>query len=250
MQRRLERIYSSNLGRPIHVWIYGHWGSPVLAFPTAGGYAHEWEQKGMVEALAPLIEGGRIKLYCVETNVAETLTQKHTDPRWRIMAHRAYERFVYSELVPGVRTDCRTPDLRLAAVGASLGALYAANCALQQPEIFNWALCLSGRYELTHFFGHSLGGDYDLEVYFSNPLAYVANLEGDALERVRSQTRVHLVCGQGRFEEGCIEETHRLADVLHVKGIPHERDIWGHDVSHEWPWWHRQALYPLGRTFG
>ncbi len=33
---------------------YGHWGRPVLAFPTEGGDAGEFEQRGMVAAIGEL----------------------------------------------------------------------------------------------------------------------------------------------------------------------------------------------------
>jgi esterase/lipase superfamily enzyme len=208
--------------------------------------AHEWEAQGMVDALAPWIERGKLKLYCTESNVAEAWTRRDGDAAWRIRRHVAFERWVVETLVPHIRLDCRTPEIAIGAAGASLGAFYAANVALKHPEIFRWALCMSGRYAMTHF----TDGYSDAEVYFNNPLAYVANLEGEALERIRRNTRIVLVCGQGAYEEGCIEETQALADLFHVKGIPHERDLWGHDVAHQWGWWRRQAQYHLGRKLG
>jgi len=246
MKKRLERVHSPQLERGISLWTYGHYGPPLLVFPTAAGMAHEWEAQGMVDALAPWLEHGRLKLYCTESNVAEAWTRRESDPEWRIRQHVAFERWVVETLVPHIRADCQTPEIPIGAAGASLGAFYAANVALKYPDIFRWALCLSGRYAMTHFTnGHS-----DAEVYFNNPLAYVANLVGEPLERIRQHTRLVLVCGQGAFEEGCIEETQALADLCHAKGIPHDRDIWGHDVSHNWTWWQRQAKFHVARRLG
>jgi len=92
--------------------------------------------------------------------------------------------------------------------------------------------------------------EHGLDVYLNNPLAYVANLAGEPLDRVRRNTHLVLVCGQGAYEEGCIEEPQALADLFDQKGIPHQRDIWGHDVAHQWPWWKRQARYHLAQRFG
>lgn len=246
MKKRLDRIHSPQLERGISLWTYGHFGPPLLVFPTASGMAHEWEAQGMVEALAPWIERGELKLYCTESNVAEAWTRREGDPAWRIRRHVLFERWVVETLVPYIRHDCRTPDIAIGAAGASLGAFYAANVALKHPAIFRWALCLSGRYSMTHF----TDGFADSEVYFNNPLAYVPNLNGDALERVRRHTHLALVCGQGAYEEGCIEETRALADVCAAKGIPHDRDIWGPDVAHQWSWWQRQLKYHLARRLG
>ena len=246
MKKRHIMLESEAMGRRVHVWCFGHFGAPVVVFPTAAGFAHEWDRQGVVDALAPLLAAGKIKLYCPESNVSKAWTDKKTDPSWRIGLHLAYERFVLEDLVPGIRADCNAPEIRIAAAGASLGAFYAVNFALKQPEIFHYALGMSGRYQAYNF----TGGFSNLEIYFNNPMAYVPNLSGEALERVRKHTHVTLVCGQGAWEEGCIEETHQLADLLAHKEIGHTRDIWGHDVSHDWIWWKRQSLLHLNKTFG
>lgn len=246
MKKRLERIQSPQLGRGISLWSYGHWGQPLVVFPTAAGFAHEWEAQGMVEALEPFLDAGKIKLYCPESNVAEAWTKKEGDPAWRIGRHALYERFVVETLVPHIRQDCNAPQAWMATAGASLGGFYAANMALKHPEIFRWSLSMSGRYAMTHF----TDGFSNAEVYFNNPLAYVRGLDGEPLERIRRNTRLVLVCGQGAFEEGCIEETQALADLCEAKGIPHDRDIWGRDSAHQWGWWKRQAAYHLARRFG
>jgi esterase/lipase superfamily enzyme len=245
MKKRLERIQSPQLGRGISLWSYGHWGQPLVVFPTAAGFAHEWEAQGMVEALEPFLDAGKIKLYCPESNVAEAWTKKEGDPAWRIGRHALYERFVVETLVPHIRQDCNAPQAWMATAGASLGGFYAANMALKHPEIFRWSLSMSGRYAMTHF----TDGFSNAEVYFNNPLAYVRGLDGEPLERIRRNTRLVLVCGQGAFEEGCIEETQALADLCEAKGIPHDRDIWGRDSAHQWGWWKRQAQYHLARRF-
>lgn len=241
-----EMLPSQVMGRRMHLWRYGHWGRPLLVFPSASGMAHEWEAQGMVAVVGDLLAGGRLKLYTTESNVAEAWTRRDGDPAWRIQRHRAFEQYVMHELVPAIRSDCRNADIHIGVAGCSLGAFYAANFALKFPEVFDYALCMSGRYEARHF----TDGYDSLDVYFNNPLAYVPNLQGAELERVRRNTRLALVCGQGPWEEGCIEETHALADALAAKGIPHLRDIWGHDVEHGWGWWRRQARYHLTGTFG
>ncbi len=239
-------IESPAMGRRMHVWAFGHWGAPLLVFPSAAGFAHEWDRQGMVEVLAPLINSGKLKLYCPESNVSQSWTDRETDPRLRIRRHLAYEQFITAELVPAIRHDCDNAEVRIATSGASLGAFYAANFALKHPETFHYALCLSGRYDTSYF----TGGYSNTDIYLNNPMAYVSNLEGEHLARVRDNTHLTLVCGQGQWEEGCIEETQTFARILEAKGISHFRDIWGHDVSHDWSWWHRQAWMHLSKTFG
>ena len=237
---------SAAMGRNVHLWTYGHFGAPVIVFPTAAGFAHEWQSQGMVDVLAPLLAAGRIKLYCPESNVSTAWTKKEMDPSERIQHHLRYEQFVMDTLVPWVREDCNAARIPLSTAGSSLGGMYAANFALKHPETFKWALCMSGRYEVRNF----TEGFDSPDVYFNNPLAYVPNLTGDALERVQRNTHLTLVCGRGKWEEGCIEETLLLARYLERLGISHDRDIWGADVAHDWVWWKRQAAYHFGRRFG
>lgn len=246
MQGTHHLIQSPQMGRPVHLWKYGHFGLPVLAFPSAAGMAHEWQAHGMVEALSPLLRAGKIKLYCPESNVAAAWTRKDAPPAERIRRHEAYERFVMQTLVPLIYEDCRTEGIPIAAAGCSLGALYAMNSVLKFPTVFNWGLCMSGRYEVRGF----TDGHDDLSVYFSNPMAYVSNLHGDPLRRIREKTHLTIVCGRGKWEEGCIEETMAMAGIFQSKNIPHECDLWGYDSAHDWEWWRRQAVFHMDRRFG
>lgn len=246
MLSKHELISSVAMGRRMHLWRHGHFGVPVLVFPSASGMAHEWQAHGMIDALADLIDAGRIKLYCSETNVAEAWTRKENDPAWRIKRHQAFELYVVNELVPLIRRDCRTEDIRIAVAGTSLGAYYSANFALKHPTIFNYALCMSGRYDVAWL----TDGFSNTEIYFNNPMAYVPNLKGPDLELVQRNTHLVLVCGQGKWEDGNIEETGTFADILAAKGISHQRDFWGADVSHEWEWWRRQARHHLIGALG
>ncbi len=241
-----EMIPSQSMGRRMHLWRYGHYGPPLLVFPSASGMAHEWQAHGMVEALADLIGAGKLKLYTSESNVAEAWTRKESDPRWRLSRHEAYEQYVMNELVPFIREDCKSPDIPIGVSGTSLGGYYSALFALKYPETFRYALCLSARYDITEF----CGGLDSPEVYFNNPMAFVPGLEGEALERIKRHTHLTLVCGQGRWEDGNVDEARMLGGMLAQKEISHKVDIWGQDVSHEWPWWRRQARFHLGAMFG
>jgi esterase/lipase superfamily enzyme len=93
------------------------------------------------------------------------------------------------------------------------------------------------------------GGERGEAVYFNNPMDYVANLSGDHLDWLRRQASLLLVCGQGQWEDttGALDSTKRFGALLAEKGIPHELDLWGHDVPHDWPSWRRQLAHHLPR---
>jgi len=242
--RQHDIVQSRALGGPVHLFRYGHYGPPLVVFPSAAGLANEWELGGVIDALSDLLDGGRLKIYSTESNVAEAWTRRDSDPAWRIGRHRAFESYVVDELVPWIRADCGAAEIGISASGVSLGAFYAANFALKFPEIFRYALCLSGRYDISWL----TDGFHNQDVYFNNPMAYVPNLHGPHLERIRNNTHLTLVCGLGQWEDGNIEDTNRFAALLASKGIRRDHDMWGHDVAHQWPWWCKQVSYHVRKA--
>src|ERR1700753_4224461 len=67
MNREAVELWSDAIGSAASVIRYGHWGRPVLVFPTSRGRAVDFENFGMVGAVADLIDAGRLKLYCVDS---------------------------------------------------------------------------------------------------------------------------------------------------------------------------------------
>ena len=48
--------HSPRLGREMGIRVYGHWGPPMLVFPTSGGDEWEFEGQGMISALGHHID--------------------------------------------------------------------------------------------------------------------------------------------------------------------------------------------------
>ena len=226
--------------------VFGHYGPPMIVFPPGGGRFYDWENQGMVDAVVPWLDSGKVKLYCVDGIDHESWLNSNLDPGARARRHDVYFAAIVDDVVPFIRRDCSSPHARIATTGCSIGGYHAALAALKAPTIFNYALCLSGRYDIEALCGRS----DDPAVYFDNPVAFTYHLYGDALELVRDNTHLVLVCGQGAWEDKCLAETHRLADILAAKGISHERDVWGHDVEHHWYWWKKQIAFHFGKTLG
>lgn len=226
------------------MWTFGVMGQPLVVFPSNAGVAHEWKESGMIDALGPLLAAGRVKIYCPDTNVSRTFSGEGSLAS-RMEHHHAYERYVLNTLVPFIREDCRAPHARMVATGCSVGALYSSLFVLKYPEVFKQALCLSGRYRAASFFDGASSHD----LYLNDPLAFLPNLHGQALDRVRAHAHLTLVVGRGAHEHGCIPETAELGTWLKRKGIPNHVAFWGKDSSHTYPWWQRQARHYLQQMF-
>ena len=66
MNREHYRQYSHELGRDMESLVFGHAGRPILVFPTSMGRFFEYEDAGMIRALAGKLEAGEIQVFCVD----------------------------------------------------------------------------------------------------------------------------------------------------------------------------------------
>ena len=223
---------------------YGHFGRPVLAFPSEQGLCNQYEDFGMVDAVSELLEAGRVKLYCVDSFDSASWHASDLPLEERARRHEIYEGWILDEVAPWIREDCDGAG-ELIATGSSFGAYHAANFALKRADLFPLAICQSGVYDVSRV----AGGERGDAAYFNNPADYVQHLHGDHLDWLRGRLSMLFLCGQGQWEDttGALESTNRFAQLLGSKGIRCELDLWGYDIPHDWPSWRAQLAYHLPR---
>lgn len=244
--RRDRWVLPSLATGPMNVLAYGDAGPPVVFIGAERASAWDFEQRGLLDAVGPLLEQGRARVYAVDTYDAASWRNDSLGREDRARAHQRFEDFVLADLVPAVHHDCRwlAP---IVVSGASLGAFQAADLCLRRPDVFPVALGLSGVYDLDH-----IGwGERADAFYFHNPVDYVAGMDGAHLDWVRSHARLVLAVGTGLWEDdsasGALDATVRFAHMLADKGIPCELDVWGPDTPHDWPSWGRMLAKHLPR---
>jgi esterase/lipase superfamily enzyme len=231
-----SRWYSPRLEQEISVVRWGHWGQPVLVFPTAGGDAEEIERMHLIGAVSLLIEAGRIKVYSCDSVAGRALAARTGSVEYRCALMNRFEEFVAHEVVPAIRTDCGDDGAEVLAAGASLGAFNAVAVACRYPQLFRGAVGMSGSYDIEGLMQFKGTEDY----YFSAPMSFLPNLgAGRMLDTLRSRF-ILLAYGQGRWENP--EESWRMAKVLGDKGVPNRVDPWGPEYDHDWPSW--RAMLP------
>ncbi len=228
-----ERWYSERLGLEASLVRWGHWGTPVLMFPTAGGDAREIERQGIVAACSDLLASGRIKLYSCDSLAGQAMVEEWGRPDQRVRLLNAYHQYVRYEIVPAIHADSQA-ELDIVTIGASIGAFNSVAVLCRWPEVFARAIGMSGTYSIERFYE----GYFDDDLYFSSPLHFLPGLEGQVLERLRERF-VLLVSGEGAWEN--IGESWRLAEVLGSKGIPNRVISWGEGWEHDWPTWRQMV---------
>jgi esterase/lipase superfamily enzyme len=198
----------------------------------------------MIDAIAWLIDEGRVKVYCVDSYDSQSWHHGGLPLEERARRHGAYEDWIVNQVVPWIRDDS-AGAAEIAVTGPSFGAYHAANFALRRADLFPLAICQSGVYDVTVVGGGERGD----AVYFNNPIDYVSHLHGDHLDWLRNRVSLLLVVGQGAWEDttGALESTRRFAGLLREQGIRVELDEWGWDVPHDWPAWRAQLAHHLPR---
>ncbi|MCB9798052.1 MAG: hypothetical protein H6741_35690 [Alphaproteobacteria bacterium] len=227
---------SPALEREMSVARWGHFGTPVLLFPTAGGDPEECERFLMIRVLTPLIEAGRIKVYSCGSISSDAWLNRSAAPWHKSWLQARFDQYLVQELLPWISHDCGGYQGFIAA-GASLGAYNSVTAATKHPEWFKGVVAMSG----TYYFDRWMGEHRDLDYYYNQPIYFLPNLgESEQLERIR-QVRFIIATGTGRWEAP--DESRRLAAILEAKGAPVDLELWGEDADHDWPTW--RTMLPL-----
>lgn len=221
--RAYAKDWSSALGRDMEVLRFGQAGLPVLAFPTSMGRYYQWEDFGMVGALADKIEAGHIQMFCVDSVDNESWYANGAHPRDRVRRHLDYERYIVDEMLP------RLPGPPVTA-GSSFGALHAVLFAVRFPTRFSGFIAMSGAFNSRRW----LDGYYDDDVYFTNLFDFLPGLSDEGyLGPLRRMEKKVIATGQ---DDPSVVESVQLGNLMNEKGLGVRLDLWD-GWSHDWPFW-------------
>lgn len=226
---------------------HGHWGRPVLVFPSEAGRAEDFASNGMVGAVQGLVDAGRVSFFCVDSADRWAWSDNAATTEERATRARAYTGWLEQAVLPWIGEQLGGGGQPLITLGVSMGAYHAVHFTLTHAHLAPLAIGMSGSYDVTQWHGYGEQGD---ATYFANPMSYVSGMHGEHLDWLRSAASVLLVVGEGPFEVSptrALPSTRAFAKLLADKGIPYELDVWGHDSAHDWPWWRKQLAHHLPR---
>ena len=243
MQRELHHWYSPALNKNMEIAVYGHYGFALLIIPTAASDYLEYERFGLIDAISQPINEGKVKVFSVNSINTESWLNQHMSGRDKALRHHLFNEYIFNEVVPFIKNSTGH-DTPIITSGASFGALHSANLFFRRPDLFSGVIAMSGCYDLTAY----THGHYDDNVYFNSPVHYLRNLTDETyLSRYRQDKHIHIVTGSGSYEDP--DSSRYLSSILSSKNIPHNLDIWGYDIPHDWPSWHKMLPYYLETKF-
>lgn len=241
LSRVIDGWRSPRLGLDMPIVTYGHRGTPLLLFPTAAADFLENERFWLVKAIEPLLLAGRVRLFSIDSINQYAWMDRKLPVREQARRQALYSAYVEEEVAPYIRSVSQDGNARALTTGASFGAFHAANAFFRRPDLFGGTIAMSGFYDLAPSY---LDGYSDDNVFYNNPLWYLAGVDGHQLELMQRASRIVIVTGQGEYEAP--DASRSLSAMLDRKGIPHWLDLWGYDVRHDWPAWRQMLPYHLG----
>lgn len=242
MKKEHHQWFSPALQKEMPVSIYGHYGFALLMVPTAAADYLEYEKFELIQYLYPYIEGGKIKVFSVNSINTESWMNKEMEGAHKAIRHNQFNAYILDEVVPFIRTHT-SEETPIIICGASFGAFHSMNLFLKRPDLFHGVIAMSGVYDLMEY----TNGYYDEQVYFNSPIHYMPNLnDPHILENIR-KGRIIIATGSGDHEDP--DANRRFSAVLHAKSIPHNLEIWGPEWKHDWPTWKKMLPHFIENRF-
>ena len=231
MKKEYHSWHSPILGTTMPIVCYGHYGTPLLMFPTAAADCEEYERFQLISSIQQHIDSGRVKVYSIDSINRHSWMNKEIAPAERARRQVLYDSYVYEEVAPFIWDHCKSPGVQICTSGASFGAFHELNTLLKHPDRFQQTIAMSGAYDVRSF----ADGYYDDNIYFNNPVDYMPRMEDHGLLEQIRRCNINIVTGQGKWEAP--EQSRRMSSILWDKGIWNNLDMWGYDWEHDWPTW-------------
>ncbi len=236
MNREITSWFSPALQAEMPIVSYGHAGFALLFVPTAAADYLEYERFQMMDVLAPYIDGGKVRVFSVNSINNESWLNNNMAGAHKAIRHNQFNEYIYNEVLPFIKKNT-SEETPIILCGASFGALHSMNLFLKRPDLIDGVIAMSGVYDLAEY----TKGYHDEQVYFNSPMQYIPNLTDESiLNNIRKSKHIHIVTGSGAYEDP--ESSKKFAGVLYSKGINYELDVWGHEWKHDWPTW--RAILP------
>ena len=232
MTRDHHKWFSRSLNRDMELLVFGHDGPPVLVFPSSMGAFFEYEDRGMVGALADKLEQGRLRLFCLSSVDSESWYCKKIHPRHRVERHLHYEDYVLNEAVPLVRHLTRHDAIGV--TGCSFGAYHAMALALA-PSLHLHVVHHHGRRVRHHAVPRRL---LRRGLLLPEPAVVPAGPVGR--RTISTSSGGTSGCWSPATTTSAARRTSSLPRCMRAKGIPHSLHVWN-DSKHDWPFWRPMA---------
>ena len=96
MVKEIHHWYSPALDKEMPIAVYGHYGDALLMIPTAAADYLEYERFQLIEALRPLIDAGKIKIFSVNSINTESWMNKPMEGAHKAIRQNQFNEYILS----------------------------------------------------------------------------------------------------------------------------------------------------------
>ena len=229
----------------MRIKIYGYYGVPIICFPCQDKQSDDFSNNGMIDNLSDFINEGRVKLYCLDSNDDETVSNHSWDREHASLMLTRYHEYIVEEVLPFIY-DRQGGFCLPYLFGASMGASHSGINFFRRPDLFAGFIGLSGNYDMSYFFGDH----FDYQAYMNSPCHFLANMDySHPYINIYNNRKMIVVIGSGAYEDLVAYSNYWLKDVTDNKGIHVEYNFWDSNSTHDWPSWKYQARYFFSQLF-
>src|SRR6186997_1126770 len=98
MNKEYQSWHSPILGMTMPIVSYGHFGKPILMFPTAAADCEEYERFQLISAVQHHIDAGRVKIYSIDSINRHSWMNREIHPKERARRQALYDTYVNEEV--------------------------------------------------------------------------------------------------------------------------------------------------------
>lgn len=227
MKEEYHKWHSNDLDREFEMLVFGHYGYPIVLFPTFN--ARYWEAKdfGLIDSASDLIESGQVKIYCPDGMERVSWGNNSASPADKVLNQITYEKAILNDVIAYVKHE--TELERIGIAGCNFGAYQALNLAFKHPDMVEKLICIGGYFDIKPY----IDNYYDDNCYFNNPPDYLPNLtDSYYLDRMKT---MKIILGTGETDQYFAQNKY-ISEILHSKNVNHWLDVHP-NKGHNWEFW-------------
>jgi esterase/lipase superfamily enzyme len=216
MVENYHKWFSQYINREFEMLVFGTGGIPVVLFPPAGERYYAAKDKGLISSLQPMIEEGKIKVYCLDSHDNKSWYNFSIEPSERVSNYRNFENLIIHDIIGFTRYETHYNKAILA--GIDFGGYHALNFGLKHPDMASGIISIGGFFDIKRF----IYGFYDDNCYFNNPPDYLPGLTEESFIESYKKMNIYFISEE---KHNHLPENENISSLLTSKGVNNQLKV-------------------------
>src|SRR5437868_13618443 len=103
MKKEFTSWHSPALDKDMPIVTYGDYGFALLLVPTAAADYLEYERFQLIDCLQPFIDGGKVKVFSVNSINNESWLNNNMAGEHKAIRHNQFNQYIFNEVIPFIK---------------------------------------------------------------------------------------------------------------------------------------------------